>query len=91
MTIALFTALGYLVAAGFSLPAVHFLGPRYTTHTTARPAIIAFGVFHTLALFFRAVTCRNEMKRTYGVAVLIGGGLALADVVLVVLSSPVAA
>jgi hypothetical protein len=173
MTIALFTALGYLVAAGFALPAVHFLGPRYTTQTTARPAIIAFGVFYTLALFFRAVSilfpgevvttaaispiaplipwtlvvlngllldfimrhrappplmervvrfflrrtgdaetaiklamalptaavcdvpsdepCRSEMKRTYRVAVLIGGGLALAAIVLVVvLSSPVA-
>lgn len=173
MTIALFTALGYLVAAGFALPAVHFLGPRYATHTTAHPAMIAFGVFYTLALFFRAVSilfpgelvaplsmspiaplipwtlvvlngllldfimrhrappplmervvrfflrrtgdaetaiklamalpaaaagdvpsdepCR-EMRRTYRVAVLIGGGLALAAIVLVVvLSSPVAA
>lgn len=54
--ITLATGLTYLVAAGVSVPAVRLLGRTYRTQITAHPAIIGFGLFYMVMLWWRAVT-----------------------------------
>lgn len=55
-TVALYSGLAYLAAAGVCIPTLKVLGPHYPSRITAPWPVIAVGVFIMVALFFRAVT-----------------------------------